>query len=121
MKLNEGLLVVGEDGKETDQGVFEGSALERVYFPSTLIRIESNAFRNCKNMKKVLLPGELQYIGSACFQYSGLEEVTFPGQLREIYANVFEGCSNLKKVYVEKGCAINVRQLARGAVKVQLK
>ena len=44
-------------------GVFEGSALERVGLPSTLKRIEYNAFESCKNLKSINLPEMVEYVG----------------------------------------------------------
>ena len=49
VKFNEGLEVLGTDEYPEDKskrwfGVFEKSALEKVEFPSTLRRIEYNAF-----------------------------------------------------------------------------
>ena len=34
-------------------GIFEESAVEYVELPSTLKRIERNAFRDCKNLKNI--------------------------------------------------------------------
>ena len=52
--LNEGLEVLGTDDYSKNgsafYGVFQGSAVEEVHFPSTLKRIEYNAFRNCRNL-----------------------------------------------------------------------
>lgn len=67
----EGLEVLGTDEHIVDEGkwygVFTESALESVELPSTLKRIERNAFKHCKNLKSINLPDHLEYIGKSCF------------------------------------------------------
>ena len=53
-------------------GVFQDSAIEEVTLPSTLRKIEYNAFRNCKYLKSIALPRNLEKIGTGCFQESGI-------------------------------------------------
>lgn len=52
--LNEGLTSLGTEEYEEDgkpwRGVFEESALESIELPSTLRRIEYDAFTNCKGI-----------------------------------------------------------------------
>ena len=77
--LNEGLEVLGTE--EVDQkysaynGVFSKSALENISLPSTLKRIEHDAFYGCKNLRDLKLPERLEYIGIGCFYASGLESI----------------------------------------------
>ena len=60
VKFSEGLEVLGV-GEDTDKDLlcedaFDGSAIESVQLPSTLRRIEYNAFDSCENLKSVTLP-----------------------------------------------------------------
>ena len=54
VKFCEGLEVLGTEEYEEDgkpwRGVFEESALENIELPSTLRRIEYDAFMNCKGI-----------------------------------------------------------------------
>ena len=79
MVLNEGLETLGTDEYTPDgrmwYGVFQESALESVELPSTLKRIEYNAFQSCKLLKSIVLPDRLEYIGEYCLWKSGLQEV----------------------------------------------
>ena len=88
MKFNEGLEVLGTD-EYTDKGgmwygVFYESTLEKVELPSTLKRIEYNAFSNCKNLKSITLPDKLEYIGKLCFWGSALESIRLPPALKTV-------------------------------------
>lgn len=64
--LNDGLEVLGKDeyldGEELC-GVFENSVIENMKFPSTLKRIEYRTFKNCKGLKGINLPENLEHIG----------------------------------------------------------
>ena len=52
--------------------------------PSTLKRIEYSAFRDCKELKKVLLPDGLEVICMRCFAGSCLEELVLPKSVKMI-------------------------------------
>ena len=56
-------MVLGTNEYSSDgsmfRGVFEGSALESVGLPKTLERIEYRAFKDCGNLKNILLPDGL--------------------------------------------------------------
>lgn len=101
MQLNEGLEVLGTDdylnGRELC-GVFEGSALERVILPSTLKRIEYDAFWCCKNLKGISFPENLEFIGRYCFYQSALESIEFPSTLKVIERSAFLKCEKLRNV-----------------------
>lgn len=55
--LNEGLEALGTDeylnGSAVMYGVFHNSALEDIKLPTTLKRIEYNAFHSCKGLKRI--------------------------------------------------------------------
>lgn len=78
-------------------GVFYESALERVRLPSTLKRIESDAFANCRNLRSVQLPERLEMIGDKSFYGCGLTEVVFPASVERIGERAFYG-NKIRKV-----------------------
>lgn len=94
--LNEGLEAIGTDEYDNDGdellGAFHYSTVEVVCLPSTLRRIEYGAFRECKNLRRVVFPNKLEYIGRYGFFKSGIEEVTFPPSLKEVRARAFQFC-----------------------------
>ena len=71
MRFSEGLEGLGTDEYDDDgtlfYGVFEESALENVWLPSTLKRIEYSVFSDCRNLKNINLPETIEYIGKCCF------------------------------------------------------
>lgn len=96
VKFGEGLETLGTDeyadnGRMT-YGVFHESSLERVELPSTLKRIEYNAFGKCKNLKTIELPARLEHIGTFAFFGSGLQSVTFPKSVRAVTQGAFSCC-----------------------------
>lgn len=58
--------------------VFNGNTtIESVQFSNNLIGINYGAFSNCINLKKVVIPSSVTFIGRLCFYQSGIEEVVF--------------------------------------------
>lgn len=57
--------------------------------PSTLRKIGYSAFKKCKNLKRVKLPGALEHIGAMCFSRRGLEEVKLPVCVKMVAVCVF--------------------------------
>ena len=84
-------------------GVFEESAIEHVELPSTLRKIEYGVFEKCKNLRGVVLPDGLEYLGKACFKDSALESVGLPPTLKTIEESAFYNCENLKSAEFSEG------------------
>ena len=122
VRLNEGLEVLGAkqvtDGKEFEGEVFAYSAVESVLLPSTLKRVEAGTFRECKYLKSIDLPDNVEYIGSECFCNSGIEQATLPIALRDIGENAFRQCEKLKIAWVEGDCADRIRSCVDESVAI---
>ena len=99
-------------------GVFEESSVERVRLPSTLKKIEYCAFEDCKNLRRVTLPDELEYIGDWCFCGSGLEDTMIPKGVKSIGDCAFKD-SALEKIAVDIYCQANVKSVVDNNVLVQ--
>ena len=93
MQLNEGLEKLG-------RYAFHYSGIESIRLPSTLKRLETNTFENCKNLKRIEIPNGVEYIGKECFEGSGIEEITLPSTLKEIGEDTFDCCFDLRTVWV---------------------
>ena len=67
-------------------------------------RVNSNAFENCKQLKKVILPENLQWIESNAFKgCDGLTEIAFPSTLKICSDDAFDECWALKKFIFADG------------------
>ena len=68
---------------------------------SQLNAIDSEAFRDCKNLNKITFKQNLTTIGYSAFERAGLTEITLPASLKTVASNAFKDCTNLDKVYFE--------------------
>ena len=78
-------------------------SLSSITLVPTLLVIGDAAFAHCKNLKRIIIPGSVEYIGIAAFYSSGLEEITFKGCPKKIENSAFAHCTNLKCVVVPDG------------------
>ena len=78
MTINEGLQSVGSPtfGEECE-GTFEGSSVKLVHLPSSMVSLYERAFRDCKKLRRIVLPQNVKMLGERCFQNSGLEQLVF--------------------------------------------
>lgn len=72
-----------------ESGLFENNLFVReVVLPESIRKIEKNAFKGCKNLKKVIFKGN---------------------RVEEIGMSAFEGCSNLQEICITSRCIIYER------------
>ena len=65
----------------------------------TVSTIGHQAFRNCTNLKRVVMPNTVEYIAAYAFYgCSALTNITIPASVYTIYQNAFNGCDQLKSV-----------------------
>lgn len=75
------------------------SSLTSVLLPSTIQRIEENAFHQCTSLVSINIPEGLTYIGTHAFQgCSVLPSITIPTTLVSMGNNVFDACENLSTI-----------------------
>lgn len=58
-------------------------------FPKGVKHIGANAFFNCRNMREVVLPDDLESMGDEAFYYCGIFRVIFPATLTHLPINCF--------------------------------
>lgn len=63
--------------------------------------IEAYAFAYNNNLKEIILPPNLETIGSAAFLASGLKKITIPKSVRGIGDAVFLDCKYLSEIIIE--------------------
>lgn len=80
--------------------------LKEINFSSGLKEIGSYAFYNCSSLRdNLVLPEELEIIGSDAFESCGMSEVTIPASVTSIGSLAFHGCNSLQKFTVQSGNA----------------
>lgn len=74
-------------------------SLVSIDIPSSVLEIGANAFSDCKSLKNIVIPELIKTIKDSCFSgcYS-LESVALPSSLTEIDYCAFSGCKSLKSV-----------------------
>ena len=80
----------------------DNSTIEKINFPIKLKKIESDAFKDCKNLKSVEIPPncELFLIENNAFQSSGIEKIDIISHIIQIGSNVFDYCDYLSSIEI---------------------
>jgi len=76
--------------------------LECINFPSTLVEIKDYAFKNCRQLKKLVLNEGLHTIGYESFYGCGIENINFPSTVTDIGDSAFCVCASLRKVVLNE-------------------
>ena len=78
--------------------------MQRVTFAdgSALVELGKSAFLECKSLKTISLPANLETIGEYCFHKSGLTELKIPNSVKKIEKYALSMCSDLKKVVLSE-------------------
>ena len=98
---------------KTDDVVFEYTGMEErkdvpddvtiVRFHSSIVEVDDRMFKECDQLKEVLLNEGLQKIGDESFYHcKSLESITLPSTLIEIGSYAFAGCSSLGEVVLNE-------------------
>ncbi len=83
------------------KGVFEDSAIEEIELSTSIRVIRDYAFANCKNLRRVILPEGLVYIGRGAFEKcDSLTEVRIPITCTHIGDLCFSECKSLRWVTI---------------------
>lgn len=93
ISLPEGLEYIGESA-------IHGTSITAVKLPSTIKRLDTNAFYGNENLKSVYL--DVPYIGDNAFSYCGLETVAFGPSVRHIGEAAFTE-AKIREVTVPEG------------------
>ena len=90
--------VVPEGVVEIGHKAFCETKIKEVVLPSTLKKIGSFAFSDCRYLKQVTLPEGLEELGFYALSDTAIEEINFPRSLRYIDDSVFRGTPFLKRI-----------------------
>ena len=83
-----------------DQGYTDN--IETLVIENEVTNIPDQAFRNCKNLTGVTIPGSVKTLGnSACYK-CGMSTVVLPEGVESIGPGAFYGCKNLESISIPK-------------------
>ncbi len=91
-----GSVVIDQSVTRIRSRAFEGSLITDIFIPDTVQYIDTWAFKDTPQLKKVRFPDYLYEIPYGIFQGSGIEEVTIPSSTRDVVFYAFIG-SIIKK------------------------
>ena len=106
-------VVIPDKTKVIPKGFFMGENIKSVYIPSSVKRIEKEAFRDCKNLVSITFSEGLEEIGEHAF--SGCKKLTsihFPSSLRIIGNEALYGCMKLVEIYNPSNVFINQKDFS---------
>ena len=80
------------------------NAAESYDIPYGVKEIDTMAFYQSLNLKKITIPDSVTKLGSKVFaKCNGIEEIYIPGSIKILEEQPFSGCENLKKAELGKG------------------
>lgn len=75
-----------------------------VQFHHSVTKIDNETFKECSQLREVILNEGLRKIGDDAFaDCTSLERITFPSTVLEIDENAFFGCTRLREVVLNEG------------------
>lgn len=82
-------------------GLYSESNIVSINIPSNIVEIKSGAFRDCEQLKRVIMPDSVTKMEESVFQgCSGLEEIRLSEKLQEIPSKTFAGCASLAELFI---------------------
>ncbi len=99
--------------------IYNNTILDSIHFPENgkLKRIEKSAFGTNKNLKELVLPNTVTYIGSSAFaSCSSLKSVVLPDKLDTIQNLTFNKCDSLKSITIPDGVRVIGEKVFSGCV-----
>ena len=105
------VIVVPEGVVEIGHKAFCETKLKEVVLPSTLKKISSFAFSDCRYLKRVTLPDGVEVLGFYAFADTGIEDINFPDSLMKIDNAAFRGTPFMEKLKDEQFVVLGERFL----------
>lgn len=78
-----------------DQAFKNKKTLQKISFPTNLVRIGSTAFYSCSGLLSVEVPATVTSIGASAFSFCGLKSVILPPTKISYYGWAFNNCDSL--------------------------
>lgn len=92
-----GIIITDYSGSGTEP------VIEEDYSGTPVIAIDDDAFKDCKNLKRLVIPDKVKRIGERTFENcTGLKEVIIGKRVEVIGSNAFYGCGALSSLKLPK-------------------
>ena len=98
-------VIVPEGVREIGEGAFWRCDVESVRLPQGIRAIRSEAFMNCRSLRRINLPESLRTIETEAFSGSGLRAIRLPEGLKRIEADCFSG-TELTEIVIPEGVRV---------------
>jgi len=82
-------------------------SLTKVILPAALTEIPVGIFRDCGNLKEVVIQDRVTLIDQVAFANSGIEEITLPDSLLTIGRDAFQTCLKLTTVNISENSRLD--------------
>lgn len=96
-------IIQGQNVVGIGERAFIGKDIKRVYLPGTIQYIKRKAFSGCHQLEHISIPEGIKEMGEYSFSLTGLREVIIPQSVRKIPNDCFSECSQLKKIELKEG------------------
>lgn len=88
--------------------------LAKLVLPKGVLGIQARGFKRAKELKELILPPTLDYIGAEAFAESGIERIIIPEGITTIPIKCFFNCSSLREVKLPKSLKLIDRMAFTG-------
>ena len=105
------VIVIPDGVVEIGHKAFCEAKLKEVVLPSTLKKIRSFAFSDCRYLKRVTLPDGMEELGFYAFADTGIENIDFPKSLKKIDNAAFRRTPFMEKLKDERFVVLGERFL----------
>ena len=102
----EAMVLYADKGYPSEMGIPETIDVGGTKY--TVTSIGDNAFKSCKSLKSITIPGSVKSIGEYAFGWcTGLTDITIPYSVTSIEDKVFGWCDALTDVYVPTNLSLS--------------
>ncbi len=105
---------------EIPNGAFACTPITEIIIPATVREVQGSAFRDCKNLSKVVFEGNQIDAVHGCFQRcTKLQSVVFPKNIKERMSyDMFSGCTALTNVTLPQNLKVLPERFFEGCKKL---
>lgn len=85
--------------------------LEKLILPKGVLGIQAKGFKKATNLKEIVLPPTLEFLGTEAFAESGITKLIIPEGVTEIPLKCFYGCSSLREIELPNSL-VSIKRMA---------